>query len=44
VDGDTIDVERSGRTERIRLLNIDTPETVDPAQPVQCLGPEAGRG
>jgi micrococcal nuclease len=41
VDGDTIDVDITGRTERIRLLNIDTPETVDPDEAVQCLGPEA---
>jgi micrococcal nuclease len=41
VDGDTIDVDIDGRTERIRLLNVDTPETKDPNQPVQCLGPEA---
>ena len=26
VDGDTIDIERSGETVRVRLLNIDTPE------------------
>lgn len=26
IDGDTIDVERSGETVRVRLLNIDTPE------------------
>jgi micrococcal nuclease len=41
VDGDTVDVSVGGTTTRIRLLNIDTPETVDPSQPVQCLGPEA---
>lgn len=41
VDGDTLDVRIDGRVERIRLLNIDTPETVDPDRPVQCLGPEA---
>jgi endonuclease YncB( thermonuclease family) len=41
IDGDTIDVDIDGRTERIRLLNVDTPETKDPNQPVQCLGPEA---
>ena len=41
VDGDTIEVEMSGRTKPIRLLSIDTPETKDPNQPVQCLGPEA---
>ncbi len=31
----------NGRNEKIRLLNIDTPETKDPQQPVECLGPEA---
>ncbi|MGE3661457.1 MAG: thermonuclease family protein, partial [Pseudonocardia sp.] len=41
VDGDTIDVEIDDRVERVRLLNIDTPETVDPDEDVQCLGPEA---
>src|SRR4051794_7094791 len=41
VDGDTVDVDIDGRSERIRLLNVDTPETKDPNQPVQCLGPEA---
>lgn len=41
VDGDTFDVSVAGRTERIRMLNIDTPETKDPDQDVQCLGPEA---
>lgn len=41
VDGDTIDVEVGGRTERVRLLGIDTPESVDPDRPVECFGPEA---
>ena len=41
VDGDTVDVSVGGTTTRIRLLNVDTPETVDPNEPVQCLGPEA---
>jgi len=41
VDGDTVDVVLEGREQRIRLLNIDTPETVDPNEDVQCLGPEA---
>lgn len=43
VDGDTLDVRRAGTTVRLRLLNIDTPETVDPRRPVECLGPEASR-
>jgi micrococcal nuclease len=41
IDGDTVDVARNGDTVRIRLLNIDTPETKDPNEPVECLGPEA---
>lgn len=41
-DGDTvvIDFGASG-TERVRLLGIDTPETVRPNSPVECWGPEA---
>jgi endonuclease YncB( thermonuclease family) len=42
VDGDTIDVQfDSGRIERLRLIGIDTPEVVDPRNPVQCYGREA---
>ena len=42
VDGDTVDVQfEDGRTERIRLIGIDTPEVVDPRRPVQCFGREA---
>ena len=41
VDGDTIDVEIDGRTERVRLLGINTPEVVDPRRPVECFGREA---
>ncbi len=44
VDGDTIDVELDARPdhrERVRLIGIDTPETVKPDTPVQCYGPEA---
>lgn len=40
-DGDTLVASVNGRDEKIRLLNIDTPETKDPGQPVECLGPEA---
>ena len=31
VDGDTVDVRIDGRTERVRLIGINTPETKDPA-------------
>ncbi len=41
VDGDTIDVSLNGKTERLRLIGIDTPETVDPRKTVQCFGKEA---
>jgi micrococcal nuclease len=41
VDGDTVDLDIAGSTERARLLGIDTPETVKPNTPVQCFGPEA---
>jgi len=41
VDGDTIVVEMNGAQEKIRLIGVDTPETVDPRKPVQCFGKEA---
>jgi micrococcal nuclease len=41
VDGDTVDVSRNRRTLTLRLIGIDTPETVHPTEPVECYGPEA---
>jgi micrococcal nuclease len=41
VDGDTVIVLRDGAEERVRLLGIDTPESVQPDSPVECFGPEA---
>ncbi len=41
VDGDTIEVELRGRTEDVRYIGIDTPESVKPGTPVQCFGKEA---
>ncbi|MFW6074834.1 MAG: thermonuclease family protein [Chloroflexota bacterium] len=43
IDGDTIEVLYNGRAESVRLIGIDTPETVHPSQPVQCYGPEASQ-
>lgn len=43
VDGDTLIVRVADKTERVRLIGVDTPETVDPRKPVQCFGPEAAR-
>jgi endonuclease YncB( thermonuclease family) len=41
VDGDTISVSMNGETVTVRLIGVDTPETVDPRKPVQCFGKEA---
>jgi micrococcal nuclease len=40
IDGDTIVVNG---TEKVRLLGVDTPETVSPWKPTECGGPEASR-
>lgn len=40
VDADTVDVDMPATT-RLRLIGLDTPETVDPRKPVQCFGREA---
>lgn len=41
-DGDTIEVQLAdGRTEKVRLIGVDTPETVHPTKGVQPYGPEA---
>src|SRR3989304_4292889 len=41
VDGDTIHVGRGWRNTTVRLLGVDTPETVHPDKPVEFFGPEA---
>ncbi len=41
VDGDTVTVETNGVRETIRIIGINTPETVDPRKPVECFGQEA---
>ena len=41
VDGDTVVVEMSNRTERVRLIGIDTPETPGGFLPAECYGEEA---
>lgn len=40
-DGDTLHVMIEGNDEVVRLLGINTPETVDPRRPVECFGKEA---
>jgi len=41
VDGDTIKASVDGKTETIRLIGVDTPETKDPRKKVQCFGAQA---
>jgi micrococcal nuclease len=42
VDGDTLEVRLDGGgVEDVRLIGVDTPETVKPGTPVQCFGPQA---
>ncbi|MDE5416040.1 thermonuclease family protein [Alkalihalobacterium chitinilyticum] len=44
VDGDTVIVKLSnGQEERVRLLLVDTPESVHPNKPVQPFGPESSQ-
>ena len=44
VDGDTVEVSPAiGGKEDVRLIGVDTPETVAPGIPVQPYGPEASR-
>jgi micrococcal nuclease len=41
VDGDTVEADFRSRTLTVRLIGIDTPESVAPGEPVQCLAIKA---
>lgn len=42
IDGDTIEVSHEPNIkEKVRLIGINAPESVDPRRPVQCFGKEA---
>ncbi len=41
IDGDTLVVDLAGGDEHVRLIGIDTPETVAPDRPDECFGAEA---
>lgn len=41
VDGDTFEIKKDGKKEKVRLIGIDTPETKKPNTPVMFYGKEA---
>jgi micrococcal nuclease len=43
VDGDTLDAQFEGAVTRVRLIGVDTPESVDTGRAKQCYGAEASR-
>ena len=41
VDGDTVVVKLDGRSQKVRYIGVDTPESVKPNTPVQCWAKKA---
>lgn len=41
LDGDTFQIKINKETVTVRMLGIDTPETVDPRKGIQCYGKQA---
>lgn len=41
IDGDTVAINMNGKSETVRMIGVDTPETHRPNTPVQCYGPAA---
>lgn len=41
VDGDTVDIWVNNELQRVRIIGLDTPETVNPRKKIQCFGKEA---
>ncbi|HEX2096432.1 MAG TPA: thermonuclease family protein [Solirubrobacterales bacterium] len=41
IDGDTFEARIDGEEEDVRLIGVDTPESVKPGTPVECSGPQA---
>jgi len=42
IDGDTFAFFCDNKREKVRIIGIDSPETVHPSKPVECFGKEAG--
>ena len=43
IDGDTIEIEQDGKPVTVRLIGVDTPETVHPQKPLEAFGKEASK-
>lgn len=41
IDGDTVEIDYQGKATDVRLIGVDTPETVHPSKPVEAYGKEA---
>ena len=41
IDGDTVKIDYNGKATSVRLIGVDTPETVHPSKPVEVYGKEA---
>jgi len=41
VDGDTFEIKKDGKKEKVRMIGVDTPETKKPDTPVMFYGKEA---
>ena len=41
IDGDTVKIDYNGKATNVRLIGVDTPETVHPTKPVEAYGKEA---
>lgn len=42
-DGDTIQIMVNDKKQTVRMIGVDTPESVDPRRPVQCFGEKASQ-
>lgn len=43
IDGDTFEIKYLWQKATIRMLGVNTPETVDPRRPAECFGLEASK-
>ena len=41
IDGDTIEVRNNNILQKVRIIGIDTPESVNPRKPIECFGKDA---